>query len=242
MNLFFFKNLTISISTLLILSACSSQKAPNNQIIDQHTTKESLDVEGYYYGVIPCASCPGIETWLQISKNDEKINYMLKQQYLENDEAVFTSTGNAQWQKNSSILELENKNEKNTELFIGEGYASYNNKSPQDDLYILNKMKTFSNNTEMIFINPNELKLVNKKVSFEGIINFKEIPQGGHQSLKANFVIDCKANKYSIPKISYYENKFLTGKTLEKTNKNTTEISLNKGDIINQVAKEYCQR
>ena len=80
----------------------SSQKA----FEDHHTAENSLDWEGTYTGVIPCADCEGIETWLTLN---EDLSFTLVRNYLKN-EAVLSDTtvGDFEWQKNNVKLQ-ENK-------------------------------------------------------------------------------------------------------------------------------------
>ena len=41
-------------------------------IPDAHTTRDSVDWPGYYAGTIPCASCEGIQVWLEFNRSGQK--------------------------------------------------------------------------------------------------------------------------------------------------------------------------
>ncbi|WP_438946633.1 copper resistance protein NlpE N-terminal domain-containing protein, partial [Sediminibacterium sp.] len=44
------------------LSCSSSNQTANSTSLNSHEAQNSLDWQGSYSGVLPCASCPGIET------------------------------------------------------------------------------------------------------------------------------------------------------------------------------------
>lgn len=80
-----------------------------------HTAQNSLDWEGVYQGVTPCADCEGIFTTLVIQsiKTDTVAYYYeLRQQYLGKSEVYFYEKGSFTWQGNGSKIEL-NANAKN---------------------------------------------------------------------------------------------------------------------------------
>lgn len=89
------------------LAACStSQKITNslgspesNSIIDSAHNK--LDWSGTYSGIMPCASCEGIETELHLG---EDLTYTLITKYLGKQEKPFTSSGSFEWQGNNIKL------------------------------------------------------------------------------------------------------------------------------------------
>ena len=89
---------------------------------DSHSTRNSVDWEGYYTGTIPCASCEGIQMWLKLSDSGKTTRYDLIENYLGEKNGVFRSTGNAVWRANGSVIDLKGKDE-NRALFIGENFA-----------------------------------------------------------------------------------------------------------------------
>lgn len=80
-----------------------------------HTSKNSLDWNGTYSGVIPCADCPGIETTI-ILNSDETFSY--KGIYLERDTKV-EDTGKFMWHDHGSIVHLMGK-DVNMKFKVGE--------------------------------------------------------------------------------------------------------------------------
>ena len=80
----------------------------------------SLDWNGTYKGVLPCASCEGIETKLEL--NSDK-TYEIKETYLgKGDGKPFESKGSFQFDsKNPSVIELDQAGD-GRKYFVAEGY------------------------------------------------------------------------------------------------------------------------
>ena len=119
----------------LVLVACS--KTENKKVEEQtpvtteaaseatvadtaHTAENSLDWNGTYKGVLPCADCEGIKTELEL--NSDK-TYEIKETYLgKGDGKPFESKGSFQFDsKNSSIIELDKAGD-SRKYFVAEGY------------------------------------------------------------------------------------------------------------------------
>lgn len=116
----------------VFLVACSKADNKNNQeqaptaasevvaVDSTHTAENSLDWNGTYKGVLPCADCEGIETELEL--NADK-TYELKETYLgKGDGKAFESKGSFQFDaNNTSVIELD-KTGDNRKYFVAEGY------------------------------------------------------------------------------------------------------------------------
>lgn len=70
---------------------------------DGHNAQNSLDIDGVYTGTLPCASCAGIETSLELNKG----TYTLTEKYLKDEGFVSTTTGAFTW-KDKNIIVLGN--------------------------------------------------------------------------------------------------------------------------------------
>ena len=83
-------------AVLLLLSLtlynCNSAKQP--AAMDIHTSQSSLDWEGTYKGMLPCADCEGISTVIQLHQNN---TYQLHQKYEGKDGTVNKSFGTFTW-------------------------------------------------------------------------------------------------------------------------------------------------
>jgi len=86
----------------LFLTACNlTKKTVNTTNSDSHTSQNSLDWQGSYFGITPCASCPGIETELTLTSDQ---NYVLTRKYIDN-EGTDTVKGKFSWDGN--LIKLE---------------------------------------------------------------------------------------------------------------------------------------
>ena len=103
------KNIFAALTIALIVFSCSNQKhsvSSQQSFENHHTAENSLDWEGTYMGILPCADCEGIETWLTLN-ND--LSFKLVRNYLKNEDILSdTIFGNFEWQKNNVKLQ-ENK-------------------------------------------------------------------------------------------------------------------------------------
>lgn len=82
----------------------SSTLAGEGQLI--HNSRNSLDWNGTYTGVLPCMDCPGIETLLVIN---EDLTYTLEQKKIEtaeNESTEFKTTGNFSWNEQGNIISV----------------------------------------------------------------------------------------------------------------------------------------
>lgn len=87
----------------LFLTSCNlTKKTSNTANSDSHTSQNSLDWQGSYFGVTPCASCPGIETELTLT-ND--LNYVLTRKYIDNEE-TYTTEGKFSWEAQADNLSV----------------------------------------------------------------------------------------------------------------------------------------
>lgn len=89
-----------------IVSCKSSSDTTNNgsatnNVADTHNSNNSLDWNGVYSGIIPCADCSGIQMSLDLSQDG---TYTLKRQYLGKEENGFESTGKFEWIDNGNAI------------------------------------------------------------------------------------------------------------------------------------------
>ena len=101
------------IFAILVISiagvACNSKKTAiaKEKISTQDNSRTSLDWDGTYLGMIPCADCTGIKTQLSL-QND--LSYVLRMQYTDKSDSVFTENGKFEWNKDGGTIILNNKN------------------------------------------------------------------------------------------------------------------------------------
>lgn len=100
----------LAIMSMVAFSGCNSNKrnsqvndSPAAEVTDAHNSRNSLDYEGTYAGIMPCADCSGIYTEVTLSGN----GYKLTQVYQGIDEPnSFEKSGTYTWDNNGSIIIL----------------------------------------------------------------------------------------------------------------------------------------
>lgn len=218
-------------------------------VVDAHNAKNSVDWPGYYHAVVPCASCPGIDTWLLLTDQTNSVRYSLTENYLEEEEGFFQSAGQAEWGDNGSTLVLKGADESRV-LFIGEGAVSFlsegQNIPEENSKYWLDKVDAFTGNQEVLLVNPAKVdarmagqkKVVSIK---ESVMNFDHPTDSGHQSLKADLEIYCAAQQYAMSAVTYYEQPFTGGKVIDQGDSKEDLLEFSgKQDVLALAAEYYC--
>ncbi|NNP68821.1 copper resistance protein NlpE [Acinetobacter sp. Ac_5812] len=123
--------IAISLASIFLV-ACNKAETPktdeqappatsSTEVVDSaHTAENSLDWNGTYKGVLPCADCEGIKTELELNLDK---TYELKETYLgKGDGKAFESKGSFTFDsKNTSIIELDKAGD-GRKYFVAEGY------------------------------------------------------------------------------------------------------------------------
>jgi len=92
------------LAVLLVSCAPSAEPTdPNSDAPDMHTSSVALDWQGTYQGMLPCASCEGIQTSLTLG-NDMK--YVLDKVYVGESDSLFTSSGSFEWDETGNVVVL----------------------------------------------------------------------------------------------------------------------------------------
>jgi len=113
----------------------------SNQVDTAHTSQNSLDWQGKYSGIIPCADCPGIETTVTLNSDN---TFTYTGVYQERDTKI-EDTGKFMWHNNGSVVHLVGK-EVNMKLKVGENQLISLDQEgnpidgPLKDHYILKKV------------------------------------------------------------------------------------------------------
>ncbi len=99
------KNYVFVLAALMIaFAACKNNKSSQNETTsapDMHTSQTSVDWEGTYFGVLPCASCPGINTLITL---DDDGTFEKTVEYLDSDDTPETTKGKFEWKDGSIII------------------------------------------------------------------------------------------------------------------------------------------
>ncbi len=122
------KHLKTLYSILIIIitfSSCnpsnkSKEEKEDTQISatkEMHTALKSLDWQGKYRGIVPCADCEGIETTLTLK---EQKTYFLSLKYLGKRDSIYTSEGSFIWHEDGMRISLQNEKYSATDYFVAE--------------------------------------------------------------------------------------------------------------------------
>lgn len=177
---------------------------------DLHNSMNSLDWEGVYTAILPCADCEGIQTALRL--NDD-LTYVKQTIYLGESDEVYEESGAFSWSETGSTITLQHTDkEQASKYFVGENHLTQldiEGKKIQGDLaehYIFRKIP--AGLTEKYW----KLKSINGKpvVWEEGyqrephIIfktdNNKVVGHGGCNGFSGKYELR-KANKISISQV-----------------------------------------
>ncbi|GMO28567.1 MAG: hypothetical protein Ta2F_03930 [Termitinemataceae bacterium] len=85
------------------LDACKSK---SKAIDAAHNSRNSLNWDGVYKGVVPAADGPGIN--VEITLNTDQ-TYSISYQYIDRGEEVFTESGTFKWNDEGSAIVLDVK-------------------------------------------------------------------------------------------------------------------------------------
>lgn len=205
--------------------------------------KENFDWVGYYHGILPCADCKGVDVWLRLYMDGTTQKYELFENYRQK-KSVDTK-GVMTWMENNTIIKLKDYKKM---LFKGSDFVAFVDNPTQspDNKNILEKIQTFSNKERELLVNPLSVIAGNvnkqKAVKLDGILNVKEKTQ--YKSLKAVYIINCDLKQYATSQITYYDNKFATGKVVDVVKNSEGEFFNfdSKKDVLYQALKKYCNK
>lgn len=113
------KKILFPVFVLLVLIGCKTIEEDNEQFdpqeewrenevqADAHNSRNSLDWEGTYTGVLKCEDCPGIETIINLNKNFSYILEQRKIETLDEEGTEFQNSGRITWNENGSVITVE---------------------------------------------------------------------------------------------------------------------------------------
>ena len=103
----------------------------------------SLDWEGVYRGVVPCADCEGIATTITLRRDG---SYHLEAVYQGRSVAAFEQQGKFGWDPTGGVIALDGLRDRPSRFLVGEGYllqldmAGKRIDGPLADRYRLSKL------------------------------------------------------------------------------------------------------
>ncbi|ELR66269.1 Lipoprotein [Photobacterium marinum] len=82
-----------------------------------HNARNSLDWNGVYHGILPCADCSGIETTLELRFDG---TYMLNEKYLGKKDGEFKTEGKFNWNAAGNAIAVPSDSEDAVRYFVAE--------------------------------------------------------------------------------------------------------------------------
>ncbi len=98
------KKYLVAISLGMLLSGCSALQPTPSELGD--TSRNSIDWEGTYEGILPCADCSGIKTTLTL-KPEEVYEEVVE--YIGQPDTQYITEGRFQWDRKGNKVILSNK-------------------------------------------------------------------------------------------------------------------------------------
>lgn len=113
------KPLLVAVLLTTTFFGCKPTRLNDNtgEAMTADNSRNSLDWQGVYRGVLPCADCSGIRTQIILNKD---LTYEMALQYVGKESGVIKSNGMFQWNGAGGIITLTGSREPNQYL-VGEG-------------------------------------------------------------------------------------------------------------------------
>jgi len=110
--------ISIMLAAIAGLYSCKSQfKTKNAMITDTHTSQNSLDWDGIYRGVLPCADCEGIQKIIYLNKDG---SYRVRTEYLGKQDSAGDYSGKLSWNKEGNTVILQEAGDQKISYLVGE--------------------------------------------------------------------------------------------------------------------------
>src|SRR6056297_736461 len=106
--------ITTGLLLFLVLGGCAGTPAFTTPA---DSSRLSLDWDGAYSGIIPCASCPGIETTITLNADN---TFERSVRYIDEYPASVTDSGSFTWNAAGSVITLNPERDKAQRYQVGE--------------------------------------------------------------------------------------------------------------------------
>lgn len=144
------RNIFILLIVIFNLYACENtqkksktEDVSKSEVVDNHNAENSLDYTGTYRGLLPCASCVGIMTTIELNSDS---TFTKQDLYLSNKDSAFTEEGSFSFNKDGSTIVLKSNKGDTFTYRVEEGSLLMLNSSGEEsgslpsDLYRLSKL------------------------------------------------------------------------------------------------------
>ncbi|MFT3740547.1 MAG: copper resistance protein NlpE N-terminal domain-containing protein [Breznakibacter sp.] len=105
--------LPIALLFMAGMFSCHTVKQPAS-----HNSKNSLDWNGAYYGIVPCADCEGIGTLVVLNSD---LTYRVETEYIGKSGDTYKKQGTFSWDESGNMAILDNTDKDNTPSYYAVG-------------------------------------------------------------------------------------------------------------------------
>lgn len=207
-------------------------------------TPEVVAWDGRWSGVIPCASCPGIEVDLTFNNDG---TFRLREEYQGRKGGFFVTEGIVAWDEATRVLTLKSDDREQKLLFEGEGSAIYlDSEGNPLPIYQLIKQAEYRATGQQLILPLQSVRVEDKQVLFNGLLNFNKAQEGGFKSVRGNAIIDCDKRHVNFKDAAYYSDVDAMGERITSVT-NMTQGGFRLGaspadSVLLQVAETFCPR
>jgi len=129
-----FIKIIVAFICIAYLTSCNAQRksVSKNGVTIADNSMTSIDWQGTYNGILPCADCEGIKTQIELNAD---LTYTLKTQYFGKNDSIYRETGKFKWNDTGGSITLNNSIKQN--YLVGENvlfYLDKNGKRIEGDL------------------------------------------------------------------------------------------------------------
>jgi len=177
--------------------------------------KNTLNYEGNYKGILPCADCEGIETTISLNENS---TYTIRTTYLGKGNKIFEQKGTFSWNKSGNIVTFDNIENAPNQYEVA--------KNTLTQLDMSGKKITGSHTADYI--------LAKQKATIENMIMADETQPTVNLNNKMEAKTVIKKVNPAVGKVTLAETKWklvvLHGKKVKQKSKKTYFLKLNSKD------------
>jgi uncharacterized lipoprotein NlpE involved in copper resistance len=211
-----------------------------------HNAKTSLDWQGLYVGTLPCASCPGFYTEVQLlGKRSYRISESAEHQ---GEFSTWVKRGRFAWNAKGNSIRMGQGSEQRQylvqehalEQLAVDGSRITGDLAP---LYRLAQAQRFSDaaGQMLVLVASVQHDAAAQTVQFDGRENLSAPKAAGQRSLAAHYTLQCRAKTYEMGALQYFDALNGQGKPLKLTGQSSEPIALGKADSrMQQVFAHYC--
>ena len=220
----------------------------------QDTTRNAVDWDGTYAGILPCASCPGIDVTLDLESDGR---YRLAETYQDSGEATFVEQGTFTWNEAGTTITLDDEDKRSFLVTEGSVEMVGADGQPGGDAYRLSKAvdkggpvpqesTRFVGDGANLVIDDASVETETRDgaphVLFDSLHNFERAMEGGHQSMLVRYDINCADRTVAMPDVSYFEKPDGAGKMLAEAHGQDDWLPIveEREDVVRQAADRFC--